>query len=120
MSFYVEPGALERAAGQLTEAAADARAARAYISQHTDLKWHDQGIMNELWPDHDALVKAMNERLAHLSALLEQSRDALRRTAAYYQHTDARSAGRLDASYPDVPRGDEEMADDRPPPEDYP
>ncbi|MER7416483.1 type VII secretion target [Micromonospora peucetia] len=113
MSFSVEPSALDRAASRMTEASADAQAAKAYISKHADMPWHGQGLLNEAWPAHQKLVDEMTSRLTHLVQLLDKSRDALQRTADYYRHTDARSAGRLDATYPAVDRGEDEMSGER-------
>lgn len=115
MSFSVEPGALERAASRVNDASIDAQAAKAYILKHTDMPWYGQGLLNEAWPAHQKLIDEMNKRLGHLVQLLEQSRDALQRTAYFYRHTDARSAGRLDATYPAVDRGEDTMAGERPP-----
>ncbi|MCZ7439988.1 hypothetical protein O7598_26545 [Micromonospora sp. WMMC241] len=115
MSFSVKPGALERAASRISDASTDARAAKAYIAKHTDMPWYGQGLLNEAWPAHQRLVDEMNKRLGHLVELLEQSRDALHRTANHYRHTDARSAGRLDAAYPSVDRGEDTMAGEKPP-----
>ncbi|MEV4754468.1 type VII secretion target [Micromonospora sp. NPDC049559] len=120
MSFSVEPGALERAAAQLKLAGTDVQAAMAYISKHTEMNWYDQGLLNKAYPAHRELVDEMTRRLTHLKDLLEQSEEALQRTATHYRNTDAGNARRLDATYPYVARGDEELADDRPSPTDYP
>ncbi|MEU6074227.1 hypothetical protein [Micromonospora sp. NPDC047074] len=114
MSFSVEPGALDRAASRMTEAGADAQAAKAYLTRHTDMPWHGQGLLNEAWPAHQKLVDEMAERLTHLAQLLDRSREALQHTADYYRQTDARSAGRLDATYPAVDRGEDAMSGERP------
>ncbi|MFG3703581.1 WXG100 family type VII secretion target [Micromonospora sp. NPDC047670] len=113
MSFSVEPGALERAAGRMTDASVDAQAAKAYITKHTDMPWYGQGLLNEAWPAHQKLVDEMTKRLNHLVELLDKSRDALQHTADYYRRTDSRSAGRLDATYPAVDRGEDTMSGER-------
>ncbi|WP_147252601.1 hypothetical protein [Micromonospora endolithica] len=73
MSFFVEPSALDRAASRMTEASADAQAAKAYITKHTDMPWHGQGLLNEAWPAHQKLVDEMTRRLTHLVQLLNTS-----------------------------------------------
>ncbi|GAB3169138.1 uncharacterized protein YukE [Micromonospora palomenae] len=114
MSFFVEPGALERAASRLNDASLDAQTARAYILKHTDMPWHGQGLLNEAWPAHQKLVDEMNQRLTHLMELLDKSRDALQDTAEHYRHTDTGSAAWLDATYPTADRSGYELPSGRP------
>ncbi|MGC4829857.1 hypothetical protein [Micromonospora arida] len=104
MSFSVEPSALERAASRLNDAVLDAQTAKEYILKHTDMVWHGQGLLNEVWPDHQRLINGLDKRLAHLMELLGKSRDALQETAGYYRRTDSGNAAQLDASFPTTDR----------------
>lgn len=104
MSFFVEPGALDRAASLINDASNDAQTAKAYMLRHTDMQFDSQGLLNKAWQAHGHLVDEMTKRLTHLVDLLNKSRDALQGTANYYRHTDTGNAARLDATYPTVDR----------------
>ncbi|WP_433263020.1 hypothetical protein ACQPWR_24840 [Micromonospora vinacea] len=114
MSFFVEPSALERGATRLNEATLDAQTAKEYILKHTDLAWHEQGLLNEAWPAHQKLVDEMDKRLAHLTDLLDKSREALQETASYYRRTDTGNAARLDETYPSTDRSGYELPTGQP------
>lgn len=114
MTFTVDPRALRQYGKHLSEAAEDARVARAYIITQGDLSVHESGLLtgylsfdslaNRLHPAHQTFSNEIASTLTYLCDLLDGCEIALKTTAAWYEETDRRSASRLDATYPRVNR----------------
>lgn len=104
MSFRVEPEALRTYAGQLADARRAADTAKAYANKWGTFSDHGKGILGMVWPNHTNYLSQINTMLQHLADLTDASGTALKHEADHYEHTDLNAEGRIDATYPAVPR----------------
>ena len=104
MSFHVDPAALRRYAGRLDEVERVAEDAGRYMEAHGTFGFHEAGIIGFAAPGHRHLMANLQELLTRVRELGVESQKALRSAADEYQRGDERSAARIDASLPEVPR----------------
>jgi len=101
-SFAVEPAALDRLAADLDAQADTAQRARAYVARHGAFSIHESGLVGYFLSPHQSYLDSLLRRIGHLEDLLRESAAEVRRSARYYQGTDAAAAARFDKVLPGV------------------
>ncbi|MEU8003213.1 type VII secretion target [Catellatospora sp. NPDC049111] len=104
MAFRVEPEAVRTAARKYEDSSEHLGAAADYHGRHVDFGLLGTGFIVAMNNDHHAFQRLMSERLANAVQALAGSSRELAAAAQAYTTTDQASAGKLDATYPEVPR----------------
>ncbi len=104
MELNVDPAAFRIYATHLTSLQQAAQRAKEYVNKYGSLDIHSQGLIAKAIGFHDDYVKDLNTMLDHLSTLLGSSSNALKKSAANYERTDAKSAAAIDAALPSAAR----------------
>jgi hypothetical protein len=104
MTLKVEPQALRTYAGQLEDARKAVETAKSYVNKWGSLSAHEKGIFGMIFPQHVNFLAEVNKMLQSLESLTDASSTALGQEASRYEQTDASAAGKIDSSYPEVPR----------------
>jgi hypothetical protein len=101
MTLRVDPSAIRGYAKQLADLERAATTAIQYVSTYGDLNTHRTGILGEILPLHQDFVHAVKTMLARISTLADGCNVGLNQIATRYEHTDAASAAKLDATCSD-------------------
>jgi hypothetical protein len=104
VTFKVEPQALRTYAGQLEDARKATETAMTYVDRWGSLSAHEKGIFGMIFPQHVHFLAEVKTMLQSLQGLTGASSNALGQEASRYEQADSGAAGKIDASYPEVPR----------------
>lgn len=98
MTLRVQPGELERFAGQLRRAADDAYDMLAHAERYTRMGFLDTGLFGLVAGHHEELRETVLGVLGQLTDVLKGSASGIEESVAYYRRTDLSLAARLDAA----------------------
>ncbi|MBB5118441.1 hypothetical protein AF335_00305 [Streptomyces eurocidicus] len=98
MTLRVQPGELERFAGQLRRAADDAYDMLAHAERHTKIELLEEGAFGFVVGHHEELRETVLGALGHLADVLKGSAGGIEESVAYYRRTDLSLAARMDAA----------------------
>ncbi|MDV6014422.1 hypothetical protein [Haloechinothrix sp. LS1_15] len=106
MGFSVDPDAVAALSKQLERLQDHAIQGTSYVGNHSEIDFSGEGLINLISGGHREVqqqVENFLDRLANRTAAT--TAESLIDAARYYRSTDADSAARLDASYPEVDAG---------------
>ncbi|MFE0046355.1 hypothetical protein [Streptomyces albireticuli] len=98
MTLRVQPGELEKFAGQLRRAADDAYDMLAHADRYTKVSVVEGGLFGMVAGRHEELRGAVLGTLRHLTDVLKGSAGGIEESVAYYRRTDLSLAAKLDAA----------------------
>lgn len=99
MSFSVNASALPGLADLMRRRHQDLADGRDYVGRYTTIDAGQAGILNALFGQHEAIVRTVSDFLDMAAeGYAGPYADAVAESAAYYAHTDAKAATRLDAT----------------------
>ncbi|MEN3304113.1 MAG: hypothetical protein V7603_315, partial [Micromonosporaceae bacterium] len=103
MKFSVNATALPGLADLMDRRWQDLTEGRDYLNRNTRIEAGQAGILNWLWGQHEKVVTAVGDFLGSAAdGYAAAYGGAVVEASAYYQHTDAQAAVRLDATLPRV------------------